>query len=1176
MKSFTFLPRVILGLVLFVTGGGISLAADTYVTNTAVNGTTYTFKVTSTKDKTANVSLSQIGGTALASYNGTYIDLIAAYPNGTFTVDGTTYTITSMDAMNRNTTIKTVEMPSTVTSLPNSCFDGCSALTTVSFPGLKTIGNYAFQNCSALTGISIPEGATVGESAFQNCTGLKGELTIPKGTYDNRTFDGCTNVTELVIYTGSKISNPWNNYGCFGNMSGVTKVTLKDDDDGDHTIPAHFFGHASFSTAGVDLTIPESITAIGDGAFYSANFPKNLKLSQFTSIGSHAFEGNTTLANNGVTFAKNTTIGEAAFSGCTSLEGELTIPKGTYNNRVFDGCKKVTELVIYTGSKISYPWNNYGCFGNMQGVTKVTLKDDDDGDHTIPAHFFGHASFSTAGVDLTIPESITAIGDGAFYSANFPTKLDLSNQFTSYGASAFEDNTAFKGNNGDGIIAVQKPKSATSDVKVDSKAFSNTGATEIDIYPNVDYSACKPSDNNYSFGNGPYNGENIKTIKFTDKITSVPDYVFLNASDIPSTCTVTWPTKPITHIGNGAFYGVQFTAAIPSKMSGDGTIGEYAYAHNNMSGEITIPTGCKDIGSHALYDCDNITKITVDSTTTSIGEFAFSGCAALDSVKLPTLKIGDPQLTLGGGFIANDPKLTAFTITNAVKTIYCCSNGNTNNASFSSLTTPFTVTLASDKVKAESKDREGGTFFTFDQDGTANNPNTLTIKVANGVTSIPDELFSENESGNLRQSFIDKIVLSGKDVKSIGTKSFYHIRALLSVDMSGAQNIANIGESAFADCAKLTTVTFGESSNITTVGASAFSGCSALTSVDFGGAKKLQTLGESAFNNCSSLAKINQASDGKNDLRSSTLTRIGRYTFGGCTTLANLYLPSTLMRINAEAFTNGSASVAKAASDDKVFIKADIPFGITTFSRGFGVKYNSTDNADKLAINDTIYNVWIPTSIDTKTGTLVLQQYTGTQVLSDEVDASVQQDGTKMEYTSQPVGFLLIQEGWQQKTPTKLTGDAAKAGTGSVNMRVLISSGNVQKSWSNDDFSGKTLMRGVIDPVNIKDVTDKYGISKRDLALHAMTTKGTFPAGRAYIYARANSGSGSAKYSGFTLFYSDEPLTNTTTGINKGVTEVNKDRMADDSYYDLSGRKVNSPTEGVYIHHGRKVVIKRM
>lgn len=222
------------------------------------------------------------------------------------------------------------------------------------------------------------------------------------------------------------------------------------------------------------------------------------------------------------------------------------------------------------------------------------------------------------------------------------------------------------------------------------------------------------------------------------------------------------------------------------------------------------------------------------------------------------------------------------------------------------------------------------------------------------------------------------------------------------------------------------------------------------------------------------------------------------------------------------------------------------------------------------------YKVYVPTSINRAAGQLVLQEYTGKQVLSDEVDASVQEAGTEHSYSKQPVGFLLIQDGWQQITPTDLTGKAETAGPGSVNMRVLFSGTTVQKGWGNSAFSGQSMMRGVIDPVNIKDVTDKYGISKRDLALHAMTTKGTFPAGRAYIYAPDNSGSGSAKYSGFTLFYSDEPLTNTTTGINKGVTEVNKDRMADDSYFDLSGRKVNSPTEGIYIHHGRKVVIKRM
>ena len=201
MKRFTLLPRVILGLLLFVTGGG-SLATD--VTN-EVNGTTYTFTVTSTKDKTANVSLSKIGGTDLASYKGKDLNLADTYSDGTYTSGDTTYTITSMDAMGGNKNLQTVKMPSTVTSLPKYCFSGCTALTTVSFPGIQTIGNYAFQDCSALTGITIPEGATVGEGAFMN-SGLTGELTIPKGTYDNRAFENCNKVTIVLPFIRQRLT----------------------------------------------------------------------------------------------------------------------------------------------------------------------------------------------------------------------------------------------------------------------------------------------------------------------------------------------------------------------------------------------------------------------------------------------------------------------------------------------------------------------------------------------------------------------------------------------------------------------------------------------------------------------------------------------------------------------------------------------------------------------------------------------------------------------------------------------------------------------------------------------------------------------------------------------------------------------------------------------------------
>jgi hypothetical protein len=130
--------------------------------------------------------LSKIGGTALDSYTGTDIDLAATYSDGTYTSGDTTYTITSMEAMGGNKTIKTVEMPSTVTStvVPTTVnfpvLSGCTSLTTVSFPGIQTIGEGAFLNCSALTG----------------------ELTIPKGaSVAYRAFDGCSGITSIVLHS---------------------------------------------------------------------------------------------------------------------------------------------------------------------------------------------------------------------------------------------------------------------------------------------------------------------------------------------------------------------------------------------------------------------------------------------------------------------------------------------------------------------------------------------------------------------------------------------------------------------------------------------------------------------------------------------------------------------------------------------------------------------------------------------------------------------------------------------------------------------------------------------------------------------------------------------------------------------------------------------------------------
>ena len=1032
--------------------------------------------------------------------------------------------------MDGNKTIKTVEMPSTVTSLPWYCFDGCTSLTTVNFPGITSLPQYCFQDCTALTTFSIPSIQSIGDYAFRNCSKLTGTLTIPSGAHvGNQAFNG-TGYTTLVINTGTidKATSFWGY--AFSNMGSVTKVKI--EDGGSNKIPDNTFKGAAFKD-GVDLTISSDIKGIGAYAFSSANFPKALDLRQFTSIGKCAFDGNKTITNKNVTFADNTTIGDYAFQNCSALTDTLTIPSGAdVGNQSFSGCTGFTSLVINTGTtdKATTFIQYDGCFTGMTSVTEVKIVDG--GNNTIPKNAFYKASLSTAGVKLTIPSDITGIGDYAFYNAYFPTTLDLS-KFTSYGASAFENNKVFQGND-QKVIAV-KPSGENS-VTVGSRAFWNTQATGVDVDPNVTYSGC---DNN-----GPYNGSNIKTIIFNSAITDIPAYVFNNAAAIPADCSVTWPKK-VGNIGEKAFCGVKFATAIPKAMTG--TIGASAYAGNSIYGPITIPDGCTGIGEKAFYNCDKITGVTVPATTTSIGASAFADCASLEALNFATLPEGTkPNLVLGGSIIDNDPAMKGITITNAVSTIYYSSTDSKNNTFSGLLYSPFTVTLKSDKVTATAGSVAGGTFFSFKKNGTTASPNTLNV-VADGVATIPANMFSENASGIRTNSNINVLKISGNSLTEIKSGAFQNNQELTSVDLSGAPHLKKIDSNAFSNCS-MTSINFGTNCDIDIIGTSAFESCKSLASITIG---KVKTLGEYAFNNCSKLANINQTSDGKNDLRSSTLTSIGRYTFGGCSALANLYLPSTLMRINADAFTNGEGKVAGLVSAKGAYIETSAGHCFNTFCRGFDV---DVDNDMNTTATSTAATVWAVTGIDKTNMKAVLQQVT-TSAPSSESHLN---------------GYII----YNSVNDSTSTTSGYKTSTDKLNLHLMFNdSYNVIKNTSS--ITNGNMMRGVIDAKTFSDADEAsrcYVIWGRDQKLHHIKQNTTLAAGKAYI--DPGTSGNSAKLDGFSFFFSSEPFTPTSiNAVNANADSHSAAHDNDDSYYDLQGRKVDFPSTGIYIHHGRKVVI---
>ena len=105
--------------------------------------------------------------------------------------------------------LKSILLPSSVTSIGSFAFYGCKGLTgTVYFPQSQyefaEIGESAFENCTGLTGkLTLPNGLPVIRyRAFAGCTGLS-EITIPSAVrwIEGSTFYGCSNLKSIYVYT---------------------------------------------------------------------------------------------------------------------------------------------------------------------------------------------------------------------------------------------------------------------------------------------------------------------------------------------------------------------------------------------------------------------------------------------------------------------------------------------------------------------------------------------------------------------------------------------------------------------------------------------------------------------------------------------------------------------------------------------------------------------------------------------------------------------------------------------------------------------------------------------------------------------------------------------------------------------------------------------------------------
>ncbi|GHT67718.1 hypothetical protein FACS189452_05980 [Bacteroidia bacterium] len=429
----------------------------------------------------------------------------------------------------------------------------------------------------------------------------------------------------------------------------------------------------SYSTQITSVSIT-GVTSIGINAFFLYSGLTSVSIgNSVTSIGSGAFQDCSGLTSINIPNSV-TSIGNYAFYGCSGLTA-INVDAANTTYCSVDGVlfnEAQDTLVVYpAGKQGAYiipnsvtSIGNYAFYGCI-GLTSVTLPNSVT---SIGGSAFSYCSGLTGA--LTIPNSVTSIDDYAFYGCSGLTgALTIPNSVTSIGESVFSDCSGLTG-------ALTIPNSVTS---IGESAFSNCiGLTSVTI-PN--------------------------------SVTSIGDYAFSRCNGLTSVTIL----NSATSIGEGAFYE---TAWYNSQPDGVVYIGNWLYEYKGtMPSGTTIDVRAETVGitGNAFYHCSGLTSVTIPNSVTSIGKSVFEGCTGLTSVTIP-----NSVTSIGNKAFSNCTGLTSVTIPNSVTSIG--NNAFLGCSGLTSVTIPNSVTSI------------GGSAFHYCSGLTS-------ITIPNSVTSIGNSAF---------------------------------------------------------------------------------------------------------------------------------------------------------------------------------------------------------------------------------------------------------------------------------------------------------------------------------------------------------------------------------------------------------------------------------------------------
>ncbi len=345
-------------------------------------------------------------------------------------------------------------------------------------------------------------------------------------------------------------------------------------------LPVTEIGEGAFyhNTALSSVTIPSSITHIGGSSFENCSRLTEIIFaedSQLTSVGDKAFRNAVRLASTELP-SKLASIGASAFSGCRRLTS-ISLPASLtkIEDYAFEGCTELTGITLPNSVTKIGAWAFYGCSKLLHIVLPDSVTSMGN------AMFYGCTELTS----VVLPKDMTSIGDHLFHGCLSLNKVTVPSSLTSIGNGAFFSCSS--------LTSMVLPQSLTS---IAYSAFERCYRL-AEIY---NLSSLPIEKGSQDYGCIGYYALDVYTsLSEESKLYQVDDYVFHKNGDT---------AVLIGYLGKDSAH------ALPNDMTAPYSINRYAFAGEDDLTSITLSTSVTGIGWYAFQNCTGLTSISFHGT----------------------------------------------------------------------------------------------------------------------------------------------------------------------------------------------------------------------------------------------------------------------------------------------------------------------------------------------------------------------------------------------------------------------------------------------------------------------------------------------------------------------------------------------------------------------------------